>query len=182
MRIVVVGSPGAGKSTLARRLAARHGAPYVELDALHWAPGWTEVSDAVMRERVTAATTGPAWVVDGNYPAVRDLLWPRATLVVWLDLPLVVVVARLVRRTVGRVITREELWHGNRESLALSFFSRESVIWWALKTFERRRAVYTRLAADPASPPVVRLRSAGEVERWFTAGAVTPRADRDTAG
>ena len=87
-RIVVVGSTGAGKSVLARELAARIGAPHVELDALHFAKDWIEVPDEVFTERTAAATEGDAWVVDGNYSAVmRDLAWDRAQTIVWLDYP-----------------------------------------------------------------------------------------------
>ncbi len=167
MRFSVIGSPGAGKSTFARRLAAAHGLPHVELDVLHWGPGWTEVSDVVMRARVAEAVAAPAWVVDGNYPQVRDLVWARADQVVWLDLPLWRVLPRLLRRSAARVVSGHPLWHDNRETFARAFLSAESVTWWALKTFRKRRAAYERLLADPASPPNARLRTPAEVERWL---------------
>jgi adenylate kinase family enzyme len=75
---VVIGATGSGKSTLAERLAARLGGAYVELDALHWEPHWTEAAPDVFRERVERATAGARWVVAGNYGRVRDLVWPRA--------------------------------------------------------------------------------------------------------
>lgn len=165
----MVGSSGAGKSTLARRLAELHGARLVELDAIHWAPGWVEIPDAEMRARVADAIAGPAWVVDGNYAQVRDLVWARVDLVVWLDLPFPLVLWRIVTRTLRRTLTGEPVCNGNRERFVTSFFSRESVIWWAITTFRRRRAGYERLAADPASPPIVRLRSTREVEAWLAA-------------
>ena len=60
----------------------------------------------VFRARVAAAIARPTWVADGNYSKVRDLVWARADTVVWLDYPLPVVVARLVRRTLTR------MWRG----------------------------------------------------------------------
>ena len=84
-RVVVVGATGSGKSIFAQRLAARLGAEYVELDELFWEADWTEAAPDVFRARVERATAGPRWVVAGNYGRVRDLLWPRADTVVWLD-------------------------------------------------------------------------------------------------
>ena len=82
-RIVVAGSTGAGKSVLAKELAARIGSTHVELDALHFAKDWIEVPDQIFTERTAAATEGDAWVVDGNYSAVmRDLAWDRAQTIV----------------------------------------------------------------------------------------------------
>src|SRR5438046_1897539 len=74
-RIVVVGVPGAGKTTLAVELAGRLGIPRVECDALFWGPSWTPTPPVEFRARVAAATAGEAWVTDGNYAAVRDIVW-----------------------------------------------------------------------------------------------------------
>ena len=84
-RIAVVGTSGSGKTTLAHRLAERLGIPHVELDALHWGPNWTPVAADLFRERVAQALSGEAWVVDGNYSRVRDIIWTRADTLVWLD-------------------------------------------------------------------------------------------------
>ena len=66
-RIVVIGTTGSGKSALATRLARSLGAPFVELDALHWEPAWTAATPEAFRARAEEATRGPAWVVAGNY-------------------------------------------------------------------------------------------------------------------
>ena len=169
-RVLVVGSTGAGKTALARELAARLGAEHVELDALHFAENWVEVPDEVFAERTAAATEGGAWVLDGNYSAVmRDLAWERAQSVVWLDYPFLVCGWRLLRRTVLRVARREELWQGNRETFRRSFASRDSILLWFLRTFPRRRRQYEAAMADPANAHLsfVRLRSPREAERWL---------------
>jgi adenylate kinase family enzyme len=97
-----VGSTGSGKTTFARALASILGVPRVELDELNWGPNWMPFDDATFRKRVAAATSGDAWVVDGNYGGrgARDIVWPRADTVVWLDLPLHITLARLWRRSV----------------------------------------------------------------------------------
>ena len=98
-----MGNSGSGKSTLARVLAQRLSVTYVELDAIHHQPGWRPLPTADFRARVDALTAADRWVVDGNYSAVRDLVWERADTVVWLDPP---------RRTVMRQVIWRSLHLG----------------------------------------------------------------------
>jgi adenylate kinase family enzyme len=111
----VVGCSGSGKTTLARSLARVLRVPNIELDAIFHQPGWKPLDDDIFKARVAEATEATAWVVDGNYSIVREMVWERADTVVWFDLPYAVVMARTVRRTVRRTVTRQELWNGNRE-------------------------------------------------------------------
>ena len=116
-RINVVGTSGNGKTTFSRALAKRLGLPHVELDALNHGPNWTEASDEEFRRAVEAATDRDGWVVDGNYGRkIGDVVLRQADTVVWLDQPLPLVLWRLWRRTIWRIVRREELWSGNRES------------------------------------------------------------------
>jgi len=96
-RINVCGTSGSGKSSLSRAIADRIGVPYVELDALHHGPNWTETPTDVFRERVAELITGDGWVVDGTYSKSRDLVWSRTQTVLWLDYPLPVILTRLTR-------------------------------------------------------------------------------------
>ena len=86
-RILVIGSPGAGKSTLASRLAGRLDLPLIHLDKEYFGPGWSMPAKAEWRERVKALAARPAWVMDGNYASTFDIRVPRATVIIWLDLP-----------------------------------------------------------------------------------------------
>ena len=90
-RVAVVGVTGSGKTALAQAIAQALGLAYVELDALNWGPGWQPAPRDVFRQRAEAALAGGAWVVDGNYSVLRDLVWGQAEALVWLDfaLPLV---------------------------------------------------------------------------------------------
>ncbi len=168
-RYAVIGTSGSGKTTLARQIATALGIPHVELDALNWGPDWTAAPLDVFRARVAEALAGPAWAVDGNYSRVRDLVWGRAETLVWLDYSLPLILARVVWRTLRRSLAREELWGGNRESLRMAFFSRDSIILWTLQTCKRRRREYPLLVAQPeyAHLELVRLRSPRAARLWL---------------
>lgn len=181
-RIAVIGTTGSGKTTLAARLALRLDATHVELDALHWEPNWAEAPLDVFRARVTQALSPESWVADGNYSRVRDLVWGRADTVVWLDYALPVILGRLTKRTLHRIVTREELWNGNRESLREAFFSRDSILLWALKTYRRRRSEYPLLFAQPeyCHLTVIRLPSPHFTNRWLDSIRVSAHRYTDT--
>lgn len=150
MRYIVVGTSGAGKSTFAAALAQACGCPYIELDALYWGPGWAAVPHEQFEARMRSATAGECWVADGNYTAVRDVLWARATHIVWLNYGRGIVFPRVLWRTLSRGLLRTRLSHGNRESLRMAFFSRDSVLWWSYSTFARNRVKFAGLRSDPA--------------------------------
>ena len=165
-RVIVVGTSCSGKTTLARQLSRVLGLPNIELDAIHWKPNW-EVRPAVeFRQLVTEAVAGERWVMDGNYRAGRDIVWSRATTIVWLNYPFRVVLWRALYRTTKRVISREELFSGNRETFRQSFLSRESIILWAITTYHRRRREYRRILDEGVFPHlrVIELRSPAEAE------------------
>jgi adenylate kinase family enzyme len=86
-RILVIGSPGAGKSTLASHIAERLGLPLIHLDREYFGPGWAIPTKSEWRERVRVLADRPTWVMDGNYASTFDIRVPRATAIVWLDLP-----------------------------------------------------------------------------------------------
>jgi adenylate kinase family enzyme len=139
------------------------GASNIELDGIYHQPGWEPLDDDLFRARVAEATEATAWVVDGNYSAVREMVWERADTVVWFDLPYALVMARSVRRTVRRAVTRQELWNGNREpwSNLYSLDPRKSIIAWAATRHGVYRRRYREAEHDPrwAGLRFVRLRS-----------------------
>lgn len=144
-RVAVIGTSCSGKTTFARELSAILGASHIELDALYWQPRWVERRAAEFRALVERETSAERWVADGNYSPVRDIVWGRATDIVWLNYSFPLVFSRAVLRTVRRAFTREELFSGNRESLRQSFLSRDSILLWVLKTFRRNQARYATL-------------------------------------
>jgi adenylate kinase family enzyme len=169
MRIVVVGTTGAGKTTLARRIAALLELPHIELDAINWQSGWRDLTRHDPEEfvrRVAEAIEAHAWVVDGSYGPVRDRVWQRATHLVWLDYERPVIMARVICRSLLRAVLRTELWAGNRERWR-HLLRPSHPIRWAWSTWDRRRReTAERLAQrEYAHLVALRLHRPTEVQR-----------------
>jgi len=170
-RLVVVGTTSSGKSTLAEKLSQKLKLDFVELDALHWRPNWTHVTDEEFRALVDQSTQTERWVVAGNYRVTRDIIWPRAEAVIWLDYPLWTIFWRLTFRTFRRWWTNELLWGTNRESLWNHFklWSDDSLWHWLFKTYWRRKREYPQLFALPENShlKVVRFENPLQTEAWL---------------
>jgi adenylate kinase family enzyme len=116
MRIAITGPSGSGKTSLAAELARTAGLRHVEIDALHHGPNWESCGSEVLRERVLAAIEGDGWVTDSTYHGMLgDLVSERADVLVWRDLPIPLVMWRLLLRTYVRNRDKVELWNGNVE-------------------------------------------------------------------
>lgn len=164
-------SSGAGKTTFGRRLAERLALPFIELDAIHWGPRWTFLDAEAFQERVAAALPPEGWVVDGNYGKLGGLVWERADTLVWLDIPLPLAFWRMISRTLRRMRSGEEIWEGtgNRETFRNVFFSRDSLIVYAARTYGRRKRRWEEYLRTGrwAHLRVHRFRSNAEAERWL---------------
>jgi adenylate kinase family enzyme len=139
------------------------------LDALHWEPNWKMAEIEVFRERVRKATMSDGWVVAGNYSKVRDLIWPQAQAVIWLDYPLAIVFWRLLTRTIRRGWTQEELWNGNREKFwwHLKLWSEESLFHWLFKTYWRRKRETPILVSQYEHLTLIHFKHPKETETWL---------------
>ena len=170
-RILILGRTGSGKTTLARELAAAIDVPHVELDALYFGPGFTTVPLPVLRERTTAAIAAERWVTDGNKSAVRDLVWPRADTIVWLDYPVGVSLWRLGKRALWRtsVLKTEASQTGDKAGLPKQMLSAAKGVLTALRSHRGQRRTYPKMFAEPQNRhlAVVRLRSPRATRRWL---------------
>ena len=168
----MVGTSGAGRSTLAAGLARVLEADFLELDSVFHQPGWVPLARDEFRRRVAAAVAGERWVIDGNYTSqVKDLVWARADTVVLLDLPRRTVMRRIIW-SLWRAAKRTKLWNGNRERWRnlFSMDKEESVIAWAWQTHAATRAKLQAAMADPANRHLgfVRLTSPAAVRRFLS--------------
>ena len=119
-RVVVIGSSCSGKTTLAGRISGVRGVPHIELDAIHWLPQWRERPTEEFRELAALAVAGDRWVADGNYSVVRDIVWARATSIIWLNYSFPLVLWRVLNRTISRSVRGRVLFSGNKESLRMA--------------------------------------------------------------
>jgi adenylate kinase family enzyme len=173
-RIIIIGSSNAGKSTLAERLAASLNVPLIELDALHWEPGWVEAELDVFQDRIRAAIEPDAWVMAGNYLSKQqEVSWPRADTIVFLDLSLPTLLRRCTRRCWQRWRSQQALYGGeNRENLwehLMIWNTDKSLIAHITRTHRRRRRDYDAMSRDPrwAHLTFIRLCSVDEIDGWF---------------
>ncbi|MGH7642981.1 MAG: adenylate kinase [Candidatus Dormibacteria bacterium] len=166
-RVSVVGNSGSGKSRLAAELSETLGAHLVELDAVIHQKGWVDLELDEFRRQVSEVAAGSYWVIDGNYSQVRHLIWGRADTVVWLDLPRRTLMTRVIKRTLERVVTRRELWNGNRETWrdVLSFDPYRSIVAWAWVEHRRYQAVFLAASLDKAWAGLRFFRVQGEQDR-----------------
>jgi adenylate kinase family enzyme len=173
-RFCVVGNSGSGKTHLATRLAARLDLPHVELDALNHRAGWQEAPIEEFRAQVKATLDGfeaanGGWVVDGNYRSrIADLV--NADTYVWLDYPRSVVARRIVRRSLGRVLMRRELWNGNREQWRslIKLDPRENILLWSWTEHDSYRKKYEETSASDRHATWIRLRTPQAAAQWLS--------------
>ncbi len=170
-RIVVIGVTGSGKSTLAEQLAAKLQLDFIELDAVYWQPHWTPMAKDEFYARIDQLTRAERWVVAGNYRMVRELCWPRAEVLVWLDYSLWTIFWRLTFRTFRRWWRKDLLWGTNYESLRQHFklWSDDSLWHWLFKTYGKYKREYGQLVLQPqySHLTVLRFKTPRETEQWL---------------
>ncbi|MCC5827804.1 MAG: DNA topology modulation protein [Phycisphaeraceae bacterium] len=147
-RILIVGSGGAGKSTLATQIGQRLGLPVIHLDALFWHAGWKETAKDEWKQTVALQLQQDAWVMDGNYGGTLDQRLATADTVIFLDLPRSLCLFRILkRRVMYRGRTRPDMAAGCPERLDMEFLK-----WiWNYPRDNRPRLLDTLQAAPPST-------------------------------
>ncbi len=87
MRALIIGCPGSGKSTFARKLHGVTGLPLCHLDLLFWNSDKTTVTSDVFDSRLEKVLAGDAWIIDGNYGRTMERRLKYCDAVYFLDLP-----------------------------------------------------------------------------------------------
>lgn len=180
-RILVAGSSGAGKTSTAARLATVLEVRHTEIDGLFHGPGWTVLPS--FHAEVERLCVQPSWITEWQYNSVRPLLGRHADTLLWLDYSRSRVMRQLVRRTLRRRLTRQELWNGNVEPPLHTFFTDpDHVIRWSWRKHHERRAQVRELSLSRPDLQVVHVRSPRELDRWFAGSLARWLAARSASG
>ena len=161
-RILVIGSSGSGKSTVARELGEILGLPVVHLDLLYWNPGWVETPDGEFDEKVRAACAGDRWIVDGNYGRTIDIRLERADAIVFLDLPRLTCIRRVLSR---RGKPRPDLPEGCVEHRRLDRDQIEFLRWIWNYPSRSRPKIMDRIEQHRRTKTIYHLRDQASVDR-----------------
>lgn len=160
-RILVIGSPGAGKSTLSHALAWRSGIPLFHLDRMFWLPGWIERDRDEGRAELAGILAQDRWIIDGNYGSTLPMRLQRADSVVWLDYPTHLCLTRVFKRwSQYRGRTRPDMTEGCPENLNFEFL-------FYVLNFRRAWRGRNAAALGRFSGKVRRFASPYEAEAWL---------------
>ncbi|SED60905.1 adenylate kinase [Ruania alba] len=168
-RVLCYGATGAGKSTMAAQLADRLGLPLHLVDELCWEPDWVPVGREEQDRRIRPLFEGERYVIDSVYSPQSPLALDRVDVIVALDYPRLVSLVRLMRRTTRRIVTKELVCNGNRETLRRALSPRHSILRWHFQSWRSKRIRMRTWHADPDAPPVLLLRSPAHAVRLLEA-------------
>lgn len=121
-RVLVIGSPAAGKSHVAQHVGTLLKLPIFHLDAMYYLPGWVDQNEQRWTATLDDVIDRASWVIDGNFIESLPQRMPRADLVIWLDYDR----PETMRRVMGRMILpqttgRADLAEGCKENWSVDF-------------------------------------------------------------
>lgn len=166
--IVIIGATGAGKTTVAAKMAEKLGLKQIQLDELFWQPGWGIPPLDIFIAGVEMALKEDGWVVCGNYTQLKTLVWEKADTILWLDYSFLLCFSRLMRRTLNNILKKKTICNGNVETWQRVFFSRHSILFWLVTTYTKKRKEYLSAMQDQLwKDKFIRLTSPKETRKFL---------------
>jgi adenylate kinase family enzyme len=162
-RIMIIGSCGAGKSTLARKVHALLGLDLIHLDQHYWQPNWVEPTKETWKKKVQKLVEKDTWIIDGNYSGTIDIRLERADTIIYLDYSTRLCLWRVVQRVRKyKGVTRPDMTEGCPERLDIGFL-------WYVLTFKHRSGsrVLKKLEKLPLEKKVFILNNDSAVEAFI---------------
>lgn len=149
-RIIIIGSPGSGKSYLSKKLAHITGIPLIHLDNEFWNPGWVKTPKIEWVQKQVNMTSKEHWIMDGNYDSTLELRFMACDAVIFLDInPLICMLGAIVRH--GR--KRSDLPDYLEEKFDMDFIEFLRLIWNFSKT--GRRTILALHETYPDKPFII---------------------------
>lgn len=169
--INVIGTSGSGKTTFSRKLSEILNIAHIEMDKLFWKPNWTMPDDDEFFLKLKNELDAGKWILDGNYKRTTSIKWQTTEVVIWLDYGFCRTFFQSFKRSINRSITKKELWEdtGNRESFTRTFFDKESILLWVIKTHRKSRKKYELAMSDKKYSGIkfIRLKSPADAEQFL---------------
>lgn len=163
-KILVIGSPGAGKTTFSRTLAKKLQIPLHHLDFYYHDDRFSYRQDTdAWRRKVAELVQQPSWIIDGNYKSTFDIRFPYADTIIYLDYPRSLTIWRALKRRItlhGKV--RNDMPSNWTEKFTWQLFR---FIWSYNK--EQRPKVYKLLQDNHIKGDVVILHSPSNAEHYL---------------
>ncbi|MBV9575754.1 MAG: hypothetical protein JO149_03945 [Gammaproteobacteria bacterium] len=107
MKILIIGSPGAGKTEFSKRLAQNINVPLFHLDDYYWQENWQRPSAEKWHAQLQQLLNHPAWIIDGNYYDSLQIRLTKADYVIYLDYSVLLCLFRAFKRTIIRRFVRQ---------------------------------------------------------------------------
>jgi adenylate kinase family enzyme len=162
-KVLVIGSGGAGKSTVATRLGELLGIEVIHLDQFYWRPGWVEMPKFEWLKTVERLVRKDSWIIDGNYSGSLEIRLAACDTVIFLDIARSVCVWRLLKRVLRyRKKNRPDMAEGCAERFNLEF-----VRWVWNYSSRTKPKVLVRLKENSGRKRIVCLHSSSEVEKFL---------------
>lgn len=162
-KILVIGTSGSGKSTLAKQLSEFLELPFFPSDDFYWGENWTLVSAEKVQERIDAVLAHDAWILDGNFDDVHEIVWRQADCIVWLDYSLERIFQQVAWRNLSWWMTQQVTWSGNK----MTWHRAISGIRHAIRSHALKREKYPGWLSELSDVTSYRLRSRREVKVWL---------------
>ena len=162
-RIAIIGSCGAGKSTLAKTLGEKLCLPVIHLDAYYWRSGWVETPSTEWIDRHKQLLKGDRWIVDGNYGNSMKMRLDAASTIIWLDFNRILCLWRVINRYwqyKGKV--RPDMAVGCPEKLDLDFLQ----YIWNFPLIQRPK-ILARLAPYQNDKQIVILKNPRQLSNFL---------------
>ena len=162
-KIILIGSGGAGKSTLARKLGDKLDIDVFYLDKLLWKPHWEMTERAYQIEVQNNLLKEPSWIIDGNYGGTLDMRIASADTIIFLDRNRFVCIYQVLKRVKEfNGITRPDMQDDCPEKLDFSFLK---WIWNFPK--KQRIEIIKMLENVPNSKHVIILKNKKQIQHFL---------------